>query len=149
MTQFERHRTQQQRMIQRATSSDVTADDQVRVTRWRLFKPKITIWVNLGCSCNGRWWYILWLFGVFYGHSVHLVAIRRILRTFGTFCGHLVYFRATFGIFLQFWFVITTKIWQPISKHIQRPWSMPNFPLPSKIHKILVCKNMYHLATLK
>jgi hypothetical protein len=33
-----------------------------------IFKPKMPIWVNFGGSCNGRCWYILWPFGLFYGH---------------------------------------------------------------------------------
>jgi hypothetical protein len=28
------------------------------------FKPKIPIWVNIGGSCNGRCWYIIWPFGL-------------------------------------------------------------------------------------
>jgi predicted RNA-binding protein YlxR (DUF448 family) len=35
-----------------------------RVARWFVFKPKIQIWVNLGGSCNGRGWYILWTLGL-------------------------------------------------------------------------------------
>jgi hypothetical protein len=38
-----------------------------RVARWFVFKPKIQIWVNFGGSCDGRWWYILWTLGPFYG----------------------------------------------------------------------------------
>jgi hypothetical protein len=52
----------------------------VRVARWYIFKPKIPIWVNFGGSCNGRCWYILWPFGLSYGHLVYL------------FNGYLVYF---------------------------------------------------------
>jgi hypothetical protein len=48
-----------------------------------IFKPKILIWVNFAGSCNGRCWYILWLFGVPYGHLVFL-------WPFGIFYGHLV-----------------------------------------------------------
>jgi hypothetical protein len=32
---------------------------------------KIPIWANLGGSCNGRGWYILWPFGIFYGTLVY------------------------------------------------------------------------------
>jgi hypothetical protein len=38
-----------------------------RVARFYIFKPKLLFWVNLGGSCNGRCWYILWPFGIFYG----------------------------------------------------------------------------------
>jgi hypothetical protein len=36
-----------------------------------IFKTKIQIWVNLGGFCDGRSWYILWPFGIFYGHLVY------------------------------------------------------------------------------
>jgi hypothetical protein len=36
-----------------------------RVARWHVFKPKIQIWLNFGGACNGRFWYILWPFGIF------------------------------------------------------------------------------------
>jgi hypothetical protein len=48
---------------------------ETRVARWFVFKPKIPIWVNFGGSCNGSCWYILWPFGLFYGHLVYFVAI--------------------------------------------------------------------------
>jgi hypothetical protein len=37
-------------------------------------------------------WYILWLYGIFYGHLVYFMAIWYILWLFGIFFGHLVYF---------------------------------------------------------
>jgi hypothetical protein len=46
-----------------------------RVARWYIFKPKFPIWVNFGRSCKGRCYYILWPFGLFYGHMVYFVAI--------------------------------------------------------------------------
>jgi hypothetical protein len=48
---------------------------QRRVARWHIFKPKIPTWVNFGRSCNGRCWYILWPFGLFYCHLVYIVSI--------------------------------------------------------------------------
>jgi hypothetical protein len=39
-----------------------------RIARWFIFKPKFTIWVNFGGSCNGRCWYILRRSDTFYGH---------------------------------------------------------------------------------
>jgi purine-cytosine permease-like protein len=59
-----------------------------------ILKPKIPIWVNFGVSCNGRCWYILWPFGLFYIHLVYYVAILYILWLFGIF---LVYF-LSFGM---------------------------------------------------
>jgi hypothetical protein len=56
-----------------------------RAARWHIL-PKIPIWVN------GRFWYILWLFGVFCGCLVYFVAIWYILCLFCIFCGYLVYF---------------------------------------------------------
>jgi hypothetical protein len=46
-----------------------------RVARWFIFRPKIAIWVNFGGSCNGRCWYILWTFGLFYNHLINVMAI--------------------------------------------------------------------------
>jgi hypothetical protein len=53
-----------------------------RVARWYIFKPKIQSRVNLGWSCNGRYWYffieiwyILQLFGIVNGHLVYFVLI--------------------------------------------------------------------------
>jgi hypothetical protein len=53
--------------------------ERTRVARWHIFKPKIPIWVNFGRSCNGRCWYILCPFGLFYGHLWYFVAIWDIL----------------------------------------------------------------------
>jgi hypothetical protein len=46
-----------------------------RVARWYIFKPKISIWVNFGGPLNGKVWYSLWPFGIYYCHSVHFMAI--------------------------------------------------------------------------
>jgi hypothetical protein len=71
-------------------------------------------------------WFILWSFGTFCGHLVHIVVIWYILWQFGTFCGHLVHFVViwyilwSFGTFCGhfvynylFWYVLRIKIWQP------------------------------------
>jgi hypothetical protein len=34
-------------------------------------KSKVLIWVNFVGPCNGRYWYILWLFCLSYGHLVY------------------------------------------------------------------------------
>jgi hypothetical protein len=47
-----------------------------------VFKPKIQIWVNFGGSCNGICWYILWTFGLFYGHLIYFMPIRNIFMNF-------------------------------------------------------------------
>jgi hypothetical protein len=39
-----------------------------RVARLHTFKPKIPIWINFGEPWNGKCWYILIPFGIFYGH---------------------------------------------------------------------------------
>jgi hypothetical protein len=62
----------------------------VRVARWHIFKSKIPIWVNFGGNCKGRYWYILWPFGL-------LTPICYILCPFGIFYGNLVYF-SRFGM---------------------------------------------------
>jgi hypothetical protein len=71
------------------------------VARWYIFKPKIPTWVNFGRSCNGRCWYFLWPFCLFYGQTLS--------GTFDTFCGLLVHF-------FPFWYVVPKKIWQPCTQ---------------------------------
>jgi hypothetical protein len=39
-----------------------------RVARWFVFKPKFSIWKNLGGPWNGQCCYILWSFWTFYGY---------------------------------------------------------------------------------
>jgi hypothetical protein len=70
-----------------------------RAARWYIFQPKIPIWVNFGGSCNGRCWYILWPFGMFYGILLYFTAIWYTLWPFGIFYGHWVYFHR-FGMFV-------------------------------------------------
>jgi hypothetical protein len=36
-----------------------------RFARWFVFEPKISNGVNFGGSCNGKYWYIFWPFGIF------------------------------------------------------------------------------------
>jgi hypothetical protein len=80
----------------------------VRILIWKqgcqmtYFKPKISIWVNFGRSCNERCWYISWPLGPIYGHLVYFVAIW-----------YLVWL---IGIFFPFWYVVQRKIWQPCLK---------------------------------
>jgi hypothetical protein len=47
-------------------------------------------------------WYILWLFGILYGHLVYYMAIWYILWPFGIFYGHLVYSMAIWYILWPF-----------------------------------------------
>jgi hypothetical protein len=68
----------------------------IRDARWFVFKPKIPSWVNFRGSCNGKCWYILCPFSLFYGHWKYFMAM---------FCDHLVYFP-------PFWYVVPRKIWQ-------------------------------------
>jgi hypothetical protein len=53
-----------------------------RVARWYIFLPKIPIWVTLG-EMNGKCWYILWPFGIFYGKLIYKMAFWYILWLFG------------------------------------------------------------------
>jgi hypothetical protein len=64
-----------------------------RVARSHILKPKNPIWVNLGWSCKGSCWHILWPFGLFYSNSVIFVGIWYILWT------HIWYQFSYFGIF--------------------------------------------------
>jgi hypothetical protein len=73
-----------------------------RDARRYIFKPNPPSWVNFAGSCNGICWYILWTFGLFYGHLVYFMVIWYILWTFGIiswlfgiFCGKLVKFLAS------------------------------------------------------
>jgi hypothetical protein len=65
------------------------------------FQTKIPIWVNFGGSCNGKCWYILWLYRL-----CILWLIGKILWPFGEFHGYLVYIS-------PLWYVVPRKIWQP------------------------------------
>jgi hypothetical protein len=48
---------------------------ETRVARWYVFKPKIQLWVNSGGPRNEKGWYIIWPFGIYYGHLVYVMAI--------------------------------------------------------------------------
>jgi hypothetical protein len=65
-------------------------DGSTRVARWYVFIPNNTIWVIFVGSCNGRCWYILWPFGLFYGHLVYFVVTWYILWSFGIYFSVLV-----------------------------------------------------------
>jgi hypothetical protein len=97
-----------------------------RDARWYIFKPKIQICVNFGSSCNGRCWYMLWPFGIFFGHLVYFLVIWFIFWSFGMYIFVIWYISWSFGIFLVIWYifchlvyffplgyVVTRKIWQP------------------------------------
>jgi hypothetical protein len=45
-----------------------TKKNLATLARWYIFKPKIPIWVNFGKPKNGKGWYILWPFGILFGH---------------------------------------------------------------------------------
>jgi hypothetical protein len=51
---------------------------------WFIFKPKIQIWVNFGGPWNGKYWQILWSFGIFYGHLANVVIVWYIFSHFGS-----------------------------------------------------------------
>jgi hypothetical protein len=62
-----------------------------RVARWFVFKPKIQIWVNFGGSWNGKSWYILEPFGLFYGNWKYFMVVWYILWSLGIFFPVLVF----------------------------------------------------------
>jgi hypothetical protein len=66
-------------------AAEIDSKLQNSVVRRCILKPKIQIRANFGGSCNGRCWYILWTFGLFYGHLVYFKDIWSILWTFGLF----------------------------------------------------------------
>jgi hypothetical protein len=55
--------------------------------------------------------------GKFYDRLVTLTAICYILWPLGIFCGYS-------GIFLQFWYVVPRKIWQPWSVVVPMAWPL-------------------------
>jgi hypothetical protein len=58
---------------------------KTRVARWHVFVPKslfYMLWLSLECKISIYFmaiWYILWPFGIFYGHLVYFMAIWYIL----------------------------------------------------------------------
>jgi hypothetical protein len=62
--------------------------ETIRVARWYIFKPKITIWVYFGGAWNGKVWYSL----TKVLNLEYFTAVRYILWQFGILCDRLVYF---------------------------------------------------------
>jgi hypothetical protein len=56
-----------------------------RGARWNIFIPKIPILVKFGGPWNGKCRYIIWPFGILFGHLVYVISILYILWTFGIF----------------------------------------------------------------
>jgi hypothetical protein len=75
-----------------------TGNKKIRFARWHTFKPKIQIWENFGGTCNGRFWYILWPFGLFYGHLVYFVA------------DWYTYLVAIFVYFIVIWYIFSLLV---------------------------------------
>jgi hypothetical protein len=77
-----------------------------RINRVARFSNKIKQnWVNLGGSCNGRCWYILWTFDLYCGQLVYVISIWYRVWSCGIFFGHLVYvwsFGILFGHLVYF-----------------------------------------------
>jgi hypothetical protein len=74
-----------------------------RVARWRIFKPKILIWIILeDLAMEAVRLFHRHLPSLFYSHLVYFVAIWYILWPFGIFCGYLVYFVAIWYILRSF-----------------------------------------------
>jgi hypothetical protein len=46
-----------------------------RVARWHIFNPKILVWITFGGPKNGKGWYIIWPFGIYYGNLVDFMAV--------------------------------------------------------------------------
>jgi hypothetical protein len=65
---------------QKPTGKDFSLCRQsLGVARWFIFKPKIPIWVIFGGPWTGKCLYILWLFGIFYGHLGYVMTIGYIV----------------------------------------------------------------------
>jgi hypothetical protein len=107
-----------------------------RVTRRFIFKPKIQISSNFGGPEIGKFWYILWSFGI---HLAICTDIRDILWPFGTFWVHLYIFSG-FGIMCK------EKICQPLSEMMGKivyP-SVPYFFPISLYSKLFVLYHRFH-----
>jgi hypothetical protein len=82
-----------------------------------------------------------------YDHLVYFTAIWYILRLFGIFFGHLVYVGMYFMVIryiFPFWSTVPRKIWQPCSRTFQEPrptfssfekyYFIPSFAAPHGTH---------------
>jgi hypothetical protein len=70
-----------------------------KVARWYIFKPKIPIWVNL--VCLGMEKVVL-----FFGHLEYIISILVHFMAVWWFGCNLVYFAL-------FWYIVSSRIWQP------------------------------------
>jgi hypothetical protein len=83
---------------ERRAESDVPGD--LQGCKMAYFQTKIPILVNFGGSCNGKCWYILWPFGLFYGHLVYFTY------------GRLVYLMVIWYILpMAIWYILYMVIW--------------------------------------
>jgi hypothetical protein len=80
-----------------------------RVARWHIFTPNFPIEENFGGCCNGRCWYILQPFGLFYGYLVYFVAIWLYFVAFGLNFVAIRYILCLFGIFYTILVCCTKK----------------------------------------
>jgi hypothetical protein len=102
------------------------------------FQTKKLIWVNFGGSCIERFWYILWPFGLFYGHLVYCYAIW------------YMYFMVIWSIFRHFGMLTKDKS----GNHGVNMHSRQNFRFSCQIlHIFGLCTfwtifSQTHLATL-
>jgi hypothetical protein len=71
----------------------------------------IQIWVNFGGSCNKRCLYIIWPFGLFYGHVVNFIDIWYICPRFCIFSSVLLCCTKK---------ILATLIWTVVSRQFWR-----------------------------
>jgi hypothetical protein len=76
----------------------------------------------------GKCWYILWPFGIFFGHLVYFMNIWFHLCLFGTF--------------FRFWYHATRKIWQPCSGQRQTINLFAVNSLPCRTHHWPLCTSL-------
>jgi hypothetical protein len=97
----------------------------LRVARWFIYRPKITIWVYFRVSCDWKCWYILWPFLIFYGNWVYVL-----------YCHMYGIYFASFGTVFLFWYVVPRNIWQPCSRSQVVFWKSISVMSPPFLVKI-------------
>jgi hypothetical protein len=90
----------------------------------QIFRPKIAIWINFWGSCNGKCWYILWPFGLFYGPLIYFMTTWYTL-----FRGNLVYFS-------PFWKCLVCEC------------SVKEKQVPRQFHKRSLSERLFHKICL-
>jgi hypothetical protein len=101
-----------------------------RVVRWFIFKPKIPIWANFWGPWMGKCSYIVWPFGILYGHLRYFMTIWNIFRTFGVFMT-IWYILCSFGTFFPVLVSCTNKNLATLMRNIVQTFWKPTLEFAS------------------